>query len=138
MRHMATALSLEKLNRVGGMERVHAVEQGLPVKWLRALLTDGTVSVGDLSRIIAPRRTLERRLKSGGRLSVDESDRLSRFLSILDLSAYTFGDRTKAMQWLRKPLRVFEGTPPLDLLKTSAGSEEVYNLLQRGRHGMLA
>jgi putative toxin-antitoxin system antitoxin component (TIGR02293 family) len=138
MRQMATAASVEKVIRAGGMERVHAIEEGFPTQSLRKLLSDGGITIGDLTRVIAPRRTLERRLKSGGRLSTDESDRLSRFISILDLCTYTFGSREEAMDWLRHPLRIFDDQAPLELMKTSAGSEEVYNLLQRARHGMLA
>ncbi|MCA1652977.1 MAG: antitoxin Xre/MbcA/ParS toxin-binding domain-containing protein [Sphingomicrobium sp.] len=135
---MATALSLDTLAKADTTDRRVAVYQGLPVNMLRALLKRDDISIADLARVIAPRRTLERRLKENERLSRDESDRLARFLPILDLCTYTFGDDERAMRWLRKPMRVFGGVAPLDLLATSAGSREVYELLERGRHGMLA
>jgi putative toxin-antitoxin system antitoxin component (TIGR02293 family) len=120
------------------LSRAHAIEMGLPVKMLRVLLKDGEIGINDLARIIAPRRTLERRLKEGERLTMEESDRLARFLTILELCEYLFGDRHEAMDWLRSPMLSFNERAPIDLLRTSAGSEAVNNLLQRGRHGMLA
>ncbi len=138
MRQMATAHNLETLAKADTTDRRVAVYEGLPAKMLRALLKRGEITMSDLARVIAPRRTLERRLKDGDRLSRGESDRLARFLPILDLCVHIFGDMAEAMDWLRSPLRVFGEVAPLDLLSTSAGSEEVNELLQRGRHGMLA
>lgn len=120
------------------LTRARAIELGLPVKMLRVLLKDGEIGIGDLARFIAPRRTLERRLRDGERLTTEESDRLARFMTILELCEHLFGDRHEAMDWLRSPMLSFNEQAPIDLMKTSAGSEAVNELLQRGRHGMLA
>jgi len=135
---MATALDLDMLTKADTQQRRVAVYEGLPVKMVRALLNRGEITMGDLARFIAPRRTLERRLKDGDRLNREESDRLARFLPILELCEYTFGGTGPAIRWLRKPLRTFNGVASLDLLATSAGAQEVNELLERGRHGMLA
>ena len=138
MRQMATALDLSALSAADIKERRVAVYDGLPVKMLRALMKRGDISIGDLSRVIAPRRTLERRLKDGERLNREESDRLARFLPILELCEHIFGGTDPAMRWLRKPMRAFDGVAPLDLLATGAGAEEVNLLLQQSMHGMVA
>lgn len=138
MRQMATALTLDELAKGDVSTRREAVLQGLPVKMLRALLKGGELTLADLSRVIAPRRTLERRLRDGERLSLDESDRLARFLSILALTEHIFGSRREATDWLRQPLWVLGDNAPLDLLRTQAGADEVEDLLERSRHGMLA
>ena len=138
MRQMATALDIDTLARADTMDRRVAVYGGLPVKMLRALLKRGDITIADLARVIAPRRTLERRLKDGDRLNREESDRLARFLPVLETCEHIFGGTIKAMHWLRRPKRAFGGVPPLDLLATSTGAEEVNELLQQSRHGMLA
>ena len=138
LRQMATALDLSTLAKADPHQRRAAVYEGLPVKMLRALMKRGDISVGDLSRVIANRRTLERRLKDGERLNREESDRLARFLPILDLTEHIFGSTDAAMRWLRKPMRAFDGVAPLDLLSTSAGAQEVELRLQQSRHGMVA
>lgn len=135
---MATALALRDALPSNSLRRAQAVEHGLPIKMLRALLKDGEITLADLSRVIAPRRTLERRIKENDRLTVDESDRLARFMTILELCEHIFGDRHEAMDWLRSPMLAFQERAGLDLLRTAAGGEAVNNLLQRGRHGMLA
>lgn len=135
---MATTLKAAPPVLVDALDRARAIEIGLPVKMLRVLLKDGEISINDLARVIAPRRTLERRLKENERLSVDESDKLARFMTILELSEYMFGDRHAAMDFLRSKLPAFDDEAPIDLLRTSAGTEAVNNLLQRGLHGMLA
>jgi putative toxin-antitoxin system antitoxin component (TIGR02293 family) len=135
---MHAALNLDTLTKADTTRRRLAVYEGLPVKMLRALLKRGDISIGDLSRVIAQRRTLERRLKDGDRLNREESDRLARFLPILELCEHIFGGTDPAMRWLRKPKRAFGGVAPLDLLATSSGSEEVNELLQQSMHGMLA
>lgn len=135
---MAPLLTLEDIGSVDVGRRREAVLQGLPTKMVRALLKSGEVTLGDLARVIAPRRTLERRLKDGERLNVDESDRLARFLKLLALCEHIFGGRAKAIAWLRRPLWVLGDMAPIDLIRTSAGADEVEDLLERGRHGMLA
>lgn len=134
---MATMLRTPDRLSPDALVRARAIEMGLPVKMIRALLKDGEIGIADLARFLAPRRTLERRLKDGERLTMDESDRLARFMTILELCEYMFGNRHEAMDFLRSRLPAFDEAP-IDLIKTSAGSEAVNNLLQRGLHGMLA
>lgn len=138
VRHVPTTIELPTLAENDVRKRRIAVYEGLPVKMLRALMKRGDITIGDLSRVIAHRRTLERRLKDGERLNREESDRLARFLPILDLCEQIFGNTDAAMRWLRKPKRAFGGVAPLDLLATSAGADEVNLLLQQSMHGMLA
>ncbi len=101
-------------------------------------MSDGEITLTDLARFLTPRRTLDRRLKENQRLTTDESDRLARFMTILELCEYIFGDRHEAMDWLRTDLWTFDHQAPIELLKTSAGADTVNNLLERSRHGMLA
>lgn len=135
---MATAHDLSTLARADHHERRVAVHDGLPVKMLRALMKRGDIGIGDLSRVIANRRTLERRLKDGDRLNRDESDRLARFLRTLALAEEIFEDIDAAMRWLRRPKRAFGNVAPLDLIATSSGAEEVDLRLHQSMHGMVA
>lgn len=108
------------------------------MKAVRDLVADPAITIADVARVVGPRRTLDRRLKEDGRLSVEESDRFARFVGILKLAAHIFGDRTEAMAWLGAPKRRFEGERPLDLLRTDAGARLVEELLQQSRHGFMA
>ena len=138
IRQMATAFKLDEFVRAPALERARAVEQGLPAKALRDLIADPDITIADLSRVIAPRRTLERRLKERGRLNARESDRLGAFVTILDTVTTMFGSRGEAMEWLRRPKRQFDGDSPIDMMATNAGAQAIDELLIRARFGMLA
>lgn len=136
--HMATSLALDKIVSASALARARAVSDGVEVAVVRDLVRTSSVTVADLARVIGPRRTLDRRLKDGTPLSVDESDRFVRFAAVLDLAASIFGGRDLAITWLRDAKRAFDGTAPLDLLRTDAGARAVEELLIRARYGMLA
>ncbi|MBX9859374.1 MAG: DUF2384 domain-containing protein [Sphingomonas sp.] len=135
---MATSLALDNIISASALARARAVSDGVAVAVIRDLVRTSSITVADLARVIGPRRTLDRRLKDGTPLSVDESDRFVRFAAVLDLATSIFGGRDAAMAWLRDAKRAFDGTAPLDLLRTDAGARAVEELLIRARHGMLA
>ena len=140
---MATAFSLDKIVSASPMARAEAVSARVPIATLRELVRKSPVTVADLARVVGPRRTLDRRLKEGAPLSIDESDRFIRFAAIFDLAASVFGDRDAGLAWLRDKQPGTSGgatgtTTRLDLLRTDAGARAIENLLLRARHGMLA
>jgi putative toxin-antitoxin system antitoxin component (TIGR02293 family) len=136
---MATqAFSFDRFLRSNPLARTREVESGLPASALRELVDGKAVIMADLVGIVGSRRTLDRRLANETPLSIKESDRLARFAEVLGLATHVFGDRAAAMEWLRAPQFDFDGTPPIELMRTSTGCDLVTNLLQRSRHGMLA
>ncbi len=135
---MATAFSLDRFTSASPLARARAVAKGLPAKAVRDLIADKAVTVADLSRVVGPRRTLDRRLKDNAPLSPQESDRFARFVTVLDIAASIFGTRAEAMDWLSAPKRRFDGDRPLDMLKNGEGARLVEELLVQGQHGMLA
>lgn len=118
--------------------RARAIEQGLPVKMLRVLMRGYDLGVADLARIIAPRRTLERRLANNERLSAEESDRLARLMNLLELAETVFDARADAVRWLAAPRRAFDERAGFDLLRTEAGGRVVEDQLLRLQQGYFA
>lgn len=135
---MATAFSIDRFLDTPALARVNEVRKGLPASALKAVADGKAVTVADLVNVVGSRRTLDRRLAGNGRLTAEESDRLARFAEVLALATHIYGSRTHAMKWLRAPQFSFDGTPPIELMQTSSGSELVINLLQGFRHGMFA
>jgi len=138
MRHMATAFSLRKFSSAPRLARARQVAEGLPASAIRELVRDTNSTIADVSRAVGPRRTIDRRLKDGSRLSPEESDRLARLLEILDLATEIFGDRKKAMAWLEAPKHAFDGAIPLDLIRSHTGSKAVEEHLLRAKYGFFA
>lgn len=135
---MATAFSLDRFAALEPLARARAVADGLPAKAVRDLIADRVVTIADLARVVAPRRTIDRRLKDNSALTADESDRLARFVRVLAEATRLLGSREEAMRWLGEPKYAFDGDKPIDLLKTDSGGRVVENLFLRASHGMLA
>jgi putative toxin-antitoxin system antitoxin component (TIGR02293 family) len=79
--------------------------------------------------VVLPPRTLSHRRAKGESLSLEETDRAVRVARIMALAEGVFGDKEKAMRWLRKTPRRFEGRTPLAMLATEAGGRLVEQAL---------
>ena len=85
--------------------------------------------------VISP-ATLQRRARAG-KFNRDESDRLYRLAKILKAATDLYeGDMETAKTWLRKPVRGLGNRKPIDMLATSAETEEVMDLIGRLEHGV--
>lgn len=87
------------------------------------------------STVIAS-RTLQHRRSRREKLSVEESDRVLRVLRVLASAEALYGDRERALNWLRRPHPRLEERSPLSLLKTDTGSRIVEELLIQIDEGM--
>ncbi|MDE0255119.1 MAG: DUF2384 domain-containing protein [Rhodospirillaceae bacterium] len=119
------------------LARHFEIAEGLNWAVLQDLLDRGLIAVDEAEALIAPRRTLMRRKRSG-RFTSGESDRLARVLDILRLAERTFGESAKAHRWLRAPNGVTGGHRPLDLCSTGEGGRLVETVLGRLAHGVYA
>ncbi len=94
------------------------------------------VTKEEVFKIIAPRRTLDRRKAAGGKLSLAESDRALRLERIAGHADRVFGDPEKAHRWLRKPCRALGGAVPIELLTSETGAHVVEQELHAIDYGM--
>lgn len=78
------------------LELVAALQDGLPAESVGALAENGGVSMEELYELVIPRRTLAKRRQLQQRLTLDESDRLTRVARILASADETFQNREKA------------------------------------------
>jgi len=83
-------------------------------------------------------RTLSRRLATGEKLSLPESDRMMRLARVVAHALDTFGTEEKAALWLRTPNIVLGGDAPLHLLDTDSGAREVDTVLGRIDYGLFS
>jgi putative toxin-antitoxin system antitoxin component (TIGR02293 family) len=90
----------------------------------------------ELDQLVAPRRTLDRRVELGQPLAPHEKDRAERLLRVHTLAKHIFGEATKAERWLRKPSRHLAEQSPVTLLQTESGAYEVMELLHAIDHGV--
>ena len=108
---------------------------GLSASMIMSLCDVGTISPEERDRII-PLKTLKTKLVSNQLLTVDESDRLFRFVHIIAMAEVIFGDAGKAKQWLSKPKSRFSGKSPTAMLTTTHGTHRVEQMLIEVNEGM--
>lgn len=92
----------------------------------------------EIETIILPMRTLERRRSQYKKLSTTESECLIRMVRVLAFAVTVFGERQKALHWLRKPKRRFDGHTPFSLLRMESGAHLVEEMLGKIDHEMFA
>lgn len=102
---------------------------------LRSLSDEG-FSKDEIHKLVAPRRTLERRIQKNQPLSDIEADRVLRLQRIYAQAVRVFGSKEKAHRWLRKPCRALGGAVPIDLLASETGAHFVEEELHAIDHGM--
>jgi putative toxin-antitoxin system antitoxin component (TIGR02293 family) len=117
-------------------EMIRRIQRGLPFSDLKALQNKIEMPLEQLAgKLSISRSTLQRR-KATGRLSPDESDKVVRFVRLLEHATDVFGDIEKGRAWLKFPQHGLGGAVPLDYAETEIGAREVDNLLGRIDYGV--
>jgi putative toxin-antitoxin system antitoxin component (TIGR02293 family) len=115
---------------------VEAIEGGLPIGAVEAVIRGGTFSAGEVYELVLPRRTFAHRKAKGQRLTAEESDRLTRAVRLAARAEEAIGNAGKAGLWMRKPNRALLGKRPLDLLESDVGARMVEQVLGRIEYGL--
>jgi putative toxin-antitoxin system antitoxin component (TIGR02293 family) len=110
------------------------VKEGLPYEAVERLVEQDRLKLDELSSFIAP-RTLARR-KQSKKLSLEESDTITRLSLVFDFAEDVFGSEAKAKIWLRRPNKALKDHTPMELLVTDYGSRIVERVLGRIEHGV--
>ena len=120
-----------------GLDIVRLVRRGLPVSVIDELMKTFGLGLDEVDRIVIPSKTLSHRRKLRI-LTSQQSERVLRVARILSFAADTFGSKSKAMTWLRRPTRPLDDEAPLFLLDTEEGAQLVERLLGQIGHGIAA
>lgn len=102
--------------------------------WLQDVLGLTDAQIADV--IGRSRRTLARYRNDGKQLGVPESERLHRYLRLLNTAENIFGTREKAAWWMTEPNAALDGRTPFDVALTAPGAAVVDDLLAGLEHGL--
>ena len=121
-----------------GAEVLAIVERRLPAAMVDTMLELG-LEQEEIDLVVLPTRRAQPDRASKQPLTVSESDRLVRLLRVLSLAERVYGNRVRALRWLRRPngrLGQPEGNDaesagrrPISLLTTDIGARIVEELL---------
>jgi putative toxin-antitoxin system antitoxin component (TIGR02293 family) len=117
-------------------ELIRRIQKGFRFRELEALQDHIDIPLEQLAAKLAISRSTLQRRKTAGRLSPDESDKVTRFSRLLEHAADLFGNLAKARAWLKHPQRGLGGAVPLDYAETEIGAQEVEKLLGRIKYGV--
>jgi len=116
-------------------EILRVVEGRLAPSVITRLAALGLVR-SEIEEAVIPSRTLQHRRSRRERLSLEESDRVLRVIRVVSSAEAVYGNRERALAWLRRPHPRLDGRVPLSLLKTDTGSRIVEELLLQIDEGM--
>jgi putative toxin-antitoxin system antitoxin component (TIGR02293 family) len=116
-------------------EMLRIVEGKLAPAVVKRLISLG-LQRSEIDAAIIPLRTLQHRRSLRQKLTIDESDRVLRVIRVLSLAESVYGNRERALAWLRHPHPRLGGRSPLSLLNTGTGSRIVEEMLIQIDEGM--
>ena len=111
------------------------VEDRLSPSVIKRLTALG-LKASEIDEAVIPSRTLQHRRSRREKLTMEESDRVLRMIRVLSATETLYGDRERALAWLRRPHARLDGRSPLSLLSTDTGSRIVEELLIQIDEGM--
>jgi len=142
MKHLAMAQQyLGAMDAFGfpetDLDFVEIIREGLPVSIFSSLC-----DLLDLSEAKAAKelriavRTIARRKQNGERLNPYESESVLRLAYVVAAGTDVLGSEENAKKWLVAENRALGGKPPITLLDTGIGFQDVVDVLGRIEHGV--
>jgi len=124
------------LNVAEGVMLVDEIDKGFAGDVANRIMSWAQITQADLRRMTGiPSTTFSRSIKS--HFSADQSERLVRFIRVVDRTLELFeGDKKAALQWLNEPNRALVWKTPAELLASEAGAYEIMKLITRIEHGV--
>ena len=113
------------------------VRRGIPARVIDRLEKLLGLSPPQSARLLAISETSRKRYRHTPAKRLDEgaSDRIVRLMTTVIEAEEIFGDRSKAIAWLKTPSLALNGQPPLDLMTSDPGAQLVRDELNRIRYG---
>ena len=117
---------------------IELTRRGVHSRGVSKLLATIELSQDDFANAVRiSTRTLSRRLmKAGNLLSADESQKALRLARIFAEASEVLGSEDKAKLWIKRDNKSLGSVPPLKLLDSDLGTEQVLDVLGQIRDGV--
>lgn len=112
------------------------IKAGLSGEDVASLVRDGRLRRSDVEMVI-PARTLNRRIKEGQSLRLDEADAVARLIRVRGHADAVFDDPALSERWLSSPNPELGDETPIEMARTDVGAREVEAVLLRIEHGVV-
>ena len=119
------------------MDFVVMIRKGFPFSVFESLLHRAQLSEEAVcGSLRIAKRTAARRKQQAARLKPVQSELLLRLARVLAAAADVLGSEANAREWLISANRALDGTPPIKLLDTGIGFQQVLETLKRIEYGV--
>ena len=118
-------------------DQISHIERGFEYEIFSALQERIGVSAQRLADVLRISGATLHRRKAERRFTPEESDRLYRLLTLVELAERVIGDAADARRWLTTPSADLGGSIPLDIMRTAPGLEAVQTLLYQIAEGIV-
>lgn len=135
---IANILGLASKGRFSQLSLVGEVEKGLPYTALARLFKQVAPNEPGLRYRVVPRATLARLEAKGKRLSVEQSDHVTRLARVWALALEVWKEPAEARTFLLQPHPMLDGRRPIDVVLTTEGARIVEGILGRLLYGSAA
>jgi putative toxin-antitoxin system antitoxin component (TIGR02293 family) len=119
------------------LDFVPIIRKGFPASVFKSLGEQAKLSEETICRSLRiAQRTAARRKQRGARLKPAESELLLRLARVLAAATDILGSRDKAREWLLAPNLALGNVPPIQILDTGIGFQQVIDVLKRIEYGV--
>ena len=131
-----SAASLADLHVGNDTDADTQIRNGYPVAVAMELQQALDIPQDQMAKVLGrSRRTYARCRNQNQRLGLPESERVFRYVRLLQRAACLFGSEEKAAWWLKEPNPALDGHSPFDWALTAPGAVLVDDLLAGLEHG---
>ncbi len=117
-----------------------SVDEGLPYAAFQRAANHLNQSERALANLtgIAPSTLSHQKNSKNARLSIENSEKLYRYVNLLQRSIEVFNDEDYAKKWFESANDAFEGKSPAEIARNEVGAEAVRDLLIRIEYGVFS
>lgn len=130
------AEAIENLRVANDTDADAQIRDGYPISIATDLQETLDLSDAQIAEVLGrSRRTFARYRNGGKRLGLPESERLFRYLRLLDKGRAVFGSEEKAAWWMKNENPALGGRTPVEVALTAPGAAVVEELIGGIEHG---
>jgi putative toxin-antitoxin system antitoxin component (TIGR02293 family) len=130
--------TINKVEEMGIYEKINFIKKGVSKTQFEEIKKQTGLDYEILARILSVTKATLHNKKGAEKFNATISERLFRLVDIYTFGCEVFGEKEQFDRWLKSPIRSTGWIPPIELLDTVYGMEEVKNIIGRIAWGVLS
>jgi putative toxin-antitoxin system antitoxin component (TIGR02293 family) len=119
-------------------DKINFIKEGISKTQLEEIKKQTGLDYETLAHILSVTKATLHNKKNNEKFNPTISERLFRLADIFAFGYDVFGEKERFNSWLKQPIRSTGWVPPIELLDTIYGMEEVKNIIGRIAWGIIS